>query len=188
MEVAVGLASDPERAVRVSPRFRRTLFFTALAVGLLAALVLAWTSVGTGKQSDDRATREDVMSLASQFMLRKETFGPDDLDSSAHLTDYQKRVHELISAKLAASFDKDLPAAEALVAKQGLSSAAKVYATGVSTLDADTATVLVTGATSYSYTEGQSGQAVFRTTVTLVRIDGAWKVDGFAELPAGGAA
>jgi GTP-binding protein len=54
-------------------------------------------------------------------------------------------VAELITPKFDSSFEQNVPAAEATVAQGGLARTAEVYGTGVSSIDDDSATALVTG-------------------------------------------
>ena len=46
------------------------------------------------------------MSQSEQFMLRKETFGPDQLDDQGRLAEYRQQVAEMITPKLAAVFEE----------------------------------------------------------------------------------
>ena len=72
-----------------------------------------------------------------------------------------------------------------LVAQAGVSREADVFATGVSVIDADSATTLVAGSFTDSYAprgegEPQAQEPVpFRIEVSLVKTDGEWLVDDF---------
>jgi Mce-associated membrane protein len=173
----------PERTP--SAGFRRGLLVSLLAGLLVASGSLVWLAAHrTGSASDTQAEREQVMSLSEQFMLRMGTYGPDLLDDQGQMPDYRSGVKELITAKFATSFDTQVGAAEQLVKQTGVSRKADVYATGVSSIDGDSADVLVAGAFTDSY-KGKPGEPLaVRMQVSLVKVDGTWLVDNFAPLTA----
>jgi hypothetical protein len=166
----------------------------ALVVVACVALLL-WMSLG-GRASADGGLdlpdeREQAMSLTDQFVKRLGTYSPDMLDDSGQMPDYREQVREVITPKFAADFDKEVATAEQLVAQGGITRTADVFATAVSTIDDDSARVLVAGAFTDSYQQGSgaggSGKAravdqeplPFRFTVDLVVIEGEWLVDDF---------
>jgi hypothetical protein len=169
--------------------FRLVLAAVLLAVILAASATAAtlWATRG-GSAGDTQAGREEVMAQTEQFMLRMGTYGPDLLDDSGEMPDYRAGVKEVITPKFAASFDKEAGAAEQLVAQAGVSRVPDVFATGVSSLDEDSARTLVAGSFKDSYTV--KGKTVdqepipFRIEVSLVRIDGKWLVDDFSPVGA----
>ena len=59
------------------------------------------TAASDAAQTD----REAVMSQAEQFVLRLNTYGPDQLDDQGHLTEYRDQVKEVITPKFAADFE-----------------------------------------------------------------------------------
>jgi len=181
--------SSPASADPRSQLFRLVLAAVLLVV-ILAASVTAVTLFATrgGEGGDTQAGREEVMAQTEQFMLRMGTYGPDLLDDSGAMPDYRAGVKEVITPKFAASFDKEAGAAEQLVAQAGVSRVPDVFATGVSSLDEDSARTLVAGSFTDSYTG--KGKTVdqepipFRIEVSLVRIDGEWLVDDFSPVGA----
>ncbi|MDO9397868.1 MAG: hypothetical protein Q7T71_15080, partial [Herbiconiux sp.] len=134
---------------------------------------------------DDPRERELVLSQANQFMIRINTYGPSDLDKQLKMPGYVTRVTEVITPKLAVDFDKSVTYAEQSVAQAGLARSIQLYATGAESLDADVATVLVTGAIKQSYPdptkEGRIEYAPqqFRYEVSLVKTGNTWLVDDF---------
>jgi Mce-associated membrane protein len=178
--------SGPPKA----PRFRRYLLAGLVAATVAGLVVLAWLvstravdAVGVeGDQAQLQRDREAVMAQTEQFMLRMGTYGPDLLDGGA-MPDYRERVKEVITPKFAVSFDKEAATAEQLVAQARISREAEVFATGVSAIDADSATALVAGTFTDSYPDSRSQQAPepapFRIEVSLVKVDGTWLVDNF---------
>ena len=114
-------------------------------LGLLVALVLvlvgslAWTGylvatrtsgasgslperVGTVLTGKDAiaAEREQVMDVASQFMLRVNSYGPDDLAEDGTMPDYRERVGELITPAFRTDFESQVGTAEQTVAQAQL--------------------------------------------------------------------
>lgn len=137
--------------------------------------------------SGQQAEREVVMSQARQFMLRANTYGPEQLGEDGSLGDYRTLVEEVITPKLATSFQKEVTAAEQIVAQTGATRDTEVFSTGVATLDDDSATALVAGTftTSYPDKDGEprpTEPVPFRVQVTLVHTEGEWLVDDFAPI------
>ena len=171
----------------------RLVLLGVLVVALLAAAgTLVWLLGGRrGAAADEQRQREAVMSQAQQFMLRLNTYGPDLLDSKGQMPKYRKLVTDVITPKFESSFENGVVAAEQTVAKAGVSRTAKVFAVGVSSMDADSATALVAGSFTQSYPDAK-GKAVpdqpapFRIEVSLVKTHGRWLVDDFT--PVTGAA
>jgi Mce-associated membrane protein len=172
-------------------RLRRVLAVVLAAVVVLCVVLLAWMAAG-GRSSasgglDLPREREQAMSLTDQFVKRLGTYSPDMLDDSGQMPAYREQVREVITPKFAADFDKEVATAEQLVAQGGITRSAEVFATAVSSVDDDSARVLVAGAFTDSYTQGTGEKArtvdqeplPFRFTVDLVRIEGEWLVDDF---------
>ncbi len=190
-------------------------FRLGLTVALVLVLVgsLAWTGylvatrtsgatgnlaerVGTVLTGDNvvAAERERVMDVASQFMLRVNSYGPDDLAEDGTMPEYRESVAELITPAFRADFDTQVGTAEQTVVQAQLGREAEVYGTGVSTMDADSATALVAGAFTNTYPGNgrqadervESEPASFRVRVTLVKVAGEWLVDDFAPVTGAG--
>ena len=180
-----------------SPPRWRILLAVALTLVVVACLgVLVWLTTG-GRASADGGLdhpeeREEVMSLTDQFVKRLGTYSPDMLDRSGQMPAYREQVREVITPKFAADFDKEVATAEQLVAQGGITRTADVFATAVSSVDDDSARVLVAGAFTDSYAQGEGKQArtvdqeplPFRFTVDLVVIEDEWLVDDFTPVSA----
>ena len=166
----------------------------ALVVAACVAL-LVWMSVA-GASSDGGLDlpdeREQAMSLTDQFVKRLGTYSPDMVDGTGLMPDYRAQVREVITPKFAADFDKEVATAEQLVAQGGITRTADVFATAVSSIDDDSARVLVAGAFTDCYEQGKGAKAAtvdqeplpFRFTVDLVMIEGEWLVDDFTPVSA----
>ena len=186
---------DPAAAPRRA-RLRRVLAGVLAAVVVICVALLVWMAAGGRPTSsgglDLPREREQAMSLTDQFVKRLGTYSPDMLDDSGQMPAYREQVREVITPKFAADFDKEVATAEQLVAQGGITRSAEVFATAVSTIDDDSARVLVAGAFTDSYTQGTGDEArtvdqeplPFRFTVDLVRIEGEWLVDDFTPVSA----
>ena len=186
---------------RLTPRGRSALGRQVVAAALALVVVvcvalLLWMTLG-GRASGDGGLelpdeREQAMSLTDQFVKRLGTYSPDMLDDSGQMPDYREQVREVITPKFAADFDKQVATVEQLVAQGGITRTADVFATAVSSIDDDSARVLVAGAFTDSYRQGKGDDArtvdqeplPFRFTVDLVVIDGDWLVDDFTPVSA----
>jgi hypothetical protein len=170
----------------------RVLLLGVLVVALLASAgILVWLLADRRGEADDvRSQREEVMSQTEQFVLRLNTYGPEQLDDQNHLPDYERQVTEVITPKFATDFEQSgLPIAEKVVAQSGYARAAKVYGVGVESMDDDSATAIIAAGLSGSYpdpkhlddaTKRVSTPAdVLRWEVKLVKVDGTWLVDDY---------
>ncbi|MDN4159853.1 hypothetical protein [Nocardioides abyssi] len=160
-----------------------------LALGLVTSLVLGvvrWSGV-LGDADEVQAEREAVMAQARQFMLRLNTYGPDDLEGE-QMPDYRESVGEVMTPKFRTSFEQGVVAAEQTVVEASVGRVAEVFAAGVSDLTDDKATALVAGSFTSSYPRDggkpdgprvDDEPVAFRVRVQLVRSDGSWLVDDF---------
>jgi Mce-associated membrane protein len=187
----VALPPAPAGA-RLTPRVRVAVAASLALVVAVCVALLIWMTV-SGRASADGGLdlpdeREQAMSLTDQFVKRLGTYSPDMVDDSGQMPEYREQVREVITPKFAADFDKEVATAEQLVAQGGITRTADVFATAVSSIDDDSARVLVAGAFTDSYEQGSGDTSrivdqeplPFRFTVDLVVIDGEWLVDDFS--------
>lgn len=177
---------------RLTPRVRLAIASVLALVVAVCVALLIWLSVSDRASADGGLDlpdeREQAMSLTDQFVKRLGTYSPDMVDDSGQMPDYREQVREVITPKFAADFDKEVATAEQLVAQGGITRTADVFATAVSSIDDDSARVLVAGAFTDSYQQGEGDDATtvdqeplpFRFLVDLVVIDGEWLVDDFS--------
>ncbi len=182
--------STPDPAPARAAGWRRPLLvgLVVVIVGCLASLVFLAVD---GRDADDdsgspQAQREELMSQVSQFVLRINTYGPELLDAQNTMPDYVEGVSELMTAKFGAGFKESVLIPEQQVAQTGYGRTAQVYAVGVSTMDADSATVLVAFGRTDSYPDPEApdqrvelGEDPERWEVELVTSDGEWLVDDY---------
>lgn len=185
-------------------RWRRVLVL--VCAGLLAACIVVLTYLVASDPAEDRSPgervtslfsdddyeaeeRESAMAQSKQFVLRLHTYGPQYLDAENQMPEYRELVSELMTAKFAADFEKNVTYAEQAVAQAGAGRAAEVFSTGVSSLDPDSATVLVAGSFTNSYPNPNDAEQridtdslPFRYEITLRKVDGEWLVDKFTPI------
>ena len=180
-EASEKLTGEPSTGERSGATFRVVVLGVLVVVLLAACGTLIWLLAGRQGQAEDlQSEREAVMAQTDQFMLRMGTYGPDLLDSHGQMPEYRSRVEAVITPKFATSFDKQAGTAEQLVAQSGVSRKADVFATGVSSIDSDSATALVAGTFTDTYKKGGQQEPVpFRISVSLVKTGGKWLVDDF---------
>lgn len=191
-------------APRRSPGLRPVLVlvFAVVLIGCLASLTyLAGERAPSGASFSEQVSaifkpdttladeREVAMSQSKQFVLRLNTYGPQLLDGENAMPKYRALVKEVTTAKFGADFEENAGLAEQTVAQAGVGRVAEVFSTGVSALDADSATVLVAGSFTNSYPNPQDPEErvdtdslPFRFEVSLDKIDGTWLIDDFIAL------
>ena len=181
---------------RLTPRVRLAIASALGVVVVVCVGLLIWLSVSDRASADGGLDlpdeREQAMSLTDQFVKRLGTYSPDMVDGSGQMPDYREQVRAVITPKFAADFDKEVATAEQLVAQGGITRTADVFATAVSSIDDDSARVLVAGAFTDSYEQGTGKKSrtvdqeplPFRFTVDLVMIEGEWLVDDFTPVSA----
>ena len=80
------------------------------------------------------------------------------------MPEYRDLVTEVITPKFGTDFEENVPAAEQTVAQAGVGPHRRVYATGVSTIDPDSATALVAGSFTNSYPRDRGRHRARRAT------------------------
>ena len=183
---------DPTPDHQPNRTFRLVLLVGLLVVLVASAATLGWLLVDRDGGSSDAAQsdREAVMSQTEQFVLRLNTYGPDQLDEQGHLTEYRDQVKEVITPKFASDFETSgLPIAEETVKTAGYGRTAKIYGLGVESIDEDSATVIVAAGMTGSYPDPKhpddaskrvdADEDVLRWEVDLVKVDGKWLVDDY---------
>jgi Mce-associated membrane protein len=192
--MAIPAASRPVTTGTEPPRsatFRLVLLVVLVVVLLASAAVLTWLLVDRRGEADGvQSEREAVMSQTEQFVLRLNTYGPDQLDDQGHLAEYKDQVSEVITPKFGSDFETSgLPIAEQTVSQASYGRTAEVFGVGVESLDDDSATAIVAAGLTSSYPDPRhrddpsrrvsADQDVLRWEVDLVRTDGKWLVDDY---------
>jgi len=152
------------------------------ALSLLVAAVLVYRSAhltdapyglsSSGQRIPSDTERHKVVAVAEQFCLRVDAFDGDNPDA------YQKSVTEMLTTKYKKAFDTEFAAIQQLGVQKGQSGKGTIVASGVGSLDADSATVLVVHDNTITSTAGTT-ERHSRWTVQLDKVDGRWLVDDF---------
>lgn len=132
---------------------------------------------------DESLDHEQALGAAEDFVTRFNTYGPQLLAKDHTMPKYEA-LRDVMSSKFAAVFSKEAPAAEATVRATGVRSIGRVYTAGVSSLEDDTAQVIVASTVTYGYPNPQRKGAWLtskpqgrRWVVSLVKQHGRWLID-----------
>jgi Mce-associated membrane protein len=157
----------------------------ALTGVLALLLVVGVAGVGWGMTELDESrenleTRADVARVAEQFTAQVNEYDAGSVD------EYKTSVSRLLSTKFRAEFDQAMEDIVASVQQAEMRSRGEVLASGVATVDPDSARVLVV-ADAEVETVFDTRQRHFRWEVSLVKVDGRWLVDDFEPVTDGAA-
>lgn len=166
----------------------RTRGFIALGLVVLTALAVLVAAVmvyrashptdepfslsNSGQSIPSDSLRHEVVAVAEQFCLRMDAVDGSDVDG------YKKKVSELLTTKQKTKFDSSFAEFEKLGVSKDLKGTGTVLASGVSEVDADSATVLVAHDSTIKDTSGTTDRH-YRWTVALRKVHGDWLVDDF---------
>lgn len=157
---------------RLSPALRRAMA-AVLVVLLVAGVGFGLFFLDRRQAAEEQlAVRAEVADVAERFTAQVNNYDAGSVD------DYQQRVGELLSTKFRAEFEEAMTEIVASVEEAEMDSRGTVLASGVATVDQDSARVLVVADAEVS-TVFDSRQRHFRWEVSLVKVDGQWLVDDF---------
>jgi Mce-associated membrane protein len=151
----------------------------AIIAAVLVLVILAGaavTAVLVSKRADIESrldARRTVAQVAERFTVQFNTYQPDDVDG------YTESVQQMLSTSAKQAFDNRLSDITKLITSTKLESDGQVLASGVSSLDQDSAEVLVVADAQTDSTAGAT-QRHFRWEISLVQVDGTWLVDDFS--------
>ncbi|HEX6486670.1 MAG TPA: hypothetical protein VF012_08160 [Nocardioidaceae bacterium] len=146
----------------------------AVLVLLLVAAVAAgiWGFARLSSAEKEIDARADVVRVAEQFAVAVNNFDSNSVD------DYRSTVSELLSTKFRGEYDKAMEDIVTSVQEAEMESEGEVLASGVATIDDDSARVLVVSDATVK-TVFDERQRHFRWEVSLVKVEGKWLVDDF---------
>lgn len=151
----------------------------AAMVAVLALLLVAAVAAGTwgytrlSAAQKELDVRADVVRVAEQFTVAVNNY------DSASVDQYKSDVDKLLSTKFQAEFNQAMQDIVSQVQQAKMKSDGKVLAAGVSTIDDDSAKVLVVADADVKTVYDQRKRH-FRWEVSLVKVDGTWLVDDFS--------
>lgn len=159
----------------LSPKVRKLM--AAVFIGLVTVSALATVALlvllGRIEDTDSAAdSRRDVVRVAERFTVQVNNYDSQSVD------DYKTAVSSMLSTKFSDEFDKAMEDIVKSVQEAEMDSEGKVLASGVASLDQDSAQVLVV-ADADVQTVFDTRQRHFRWEISLVRVDGEWLVDDF---------
>jgi Mce-associated membrane protein len=156
----------------------RRLLSYGLSAGIVVALAFAvvLTVFGSGgstaASTEDSRLRQQVQRVAAAFATNVNTYSSSDIAS------YTQRVRPMLSDSFERSFSRAIRGVVAQMRTAKIRSRGEVLVTGVSSLDPDSATVLVVCDADVHTAVGSRARH-FRWEVDLIRRDGRWLVNGF---------
>jgi Mce-associated membrane protein len=163
--------ADPDRT-----RLRRTLAVVFAVVAALALILLVVEVVALRPRADEADARQDDRSAAVRAAERF-TVQVNNYDV-ASIDDYQSSITPLLSPKFKGEFEKAMSDIVTSVKQSKMTSEGRVLTSGVSSLDPDSAQVLVVSDASVKTVFDRRARH-FRWEVSLVKIDDRWLVDNF---------
>lgn len=188
-----------------SPALRRLVLLLLLGL-LVVALVLAAVEItrkGAGGDPLDKIQsmrhpaanaaldREEALGRAQDLVTRFNTYGPDLLDSAGKMPKYDA-LSEDMTSKFSSVFLSNSALAAATVKQTHVRRSAQVLASGVVSIDDDTAQVIASGVARFAYPNPKKkGTWIdfdperFRYSVSLVKQHGQWLVDDLDDLDDG---
>lgn len=162
-----------------APARPRLLLAGLLVLALIASLV--WLAIGlaaaaTGDEEARGQDREAVILRAREYVDAAWNYGAGDLDDEQQLTDYRDRVTPLITTSFASEFEKTVPVLQQLINDEGFARQTEVDHVGVETLDADSATAIVSGTITETQGDRQLAPSPFFWELDLEKVDDVWLV------------
>lgn len=157
----------------LSPRLSRWIAGVLALVLVLAGALAIWQRSVLVEAEDELDGRRDVARVAERFAVAVNNYDSTSVDA------YKSSVGDMLSTKFRADFDKAMEDIVTQVQEAQMESSGEVLASGVATLDRDSARVLVV-ADAVAKTVAGERQRHFRWEVSLVKVDGEWLVDDFS--------
>ena len=162
---------EPRRPV-LSASLRRTMAVVLTVLLVVSAGVGLWSFQQLRESDAELETRAYVARVAEQFTVSVNNYDSESVE------DYQSTVSRMLSTKFQTEFAKAMEDIVASVQQAQMDSKGTVLASGVATVDDDSARVLVVADADVK-TVFDNRQRHFRWEVALVKVDGTWLVDDF---------
>jgi Mce-associated membrane protein len=170
------VSAEPDQfGNRRPPPVTRAVPWVFAALAVASAVVAAtgwWIAREPGPAVARVEQRGEVTRVAEQFTVRVNNYDSKSVDA------YKQSVGQLLSTKFKADFDQAMEDIVAQVEEAQMESQGEVLASGVATLDDDSARVLV-AADAVVETVFDERQRHFRWEISLVKVEGEWLVDDF---------
>ncbi|HEX6516915.1 MAG TPA: hypothetical protein VF049_15200 [Nocardioidaceae bacterium] len=161
----------------VSPRLSRAMAAVLAGLVAVALVVLALELLVLRPRYQDvqsqKQARTDVVRVAQRFTVEVNNYDAKSIDG------YKQRIAPMLSTRFRGEFDHAMKDIMASVKQTDMSSKGQVLASGVASLDPDSAEVLVVSDAEVK-TVFDTRVRHFRWEVSLVKVDGRWLVDDFS--------
>lgn len=168
---------DRAETVETAAPHRSSSLRAVLAVVLTLLIVVSGAAIAflLDQRSEVQASvdaRHEVARVAEQFTVRVNNYDSESVE------DYKASVSEMLTTKFSDEFDKAMEDIVTSVQEAEMDSEGTVLASGVASLDQDSAEVLVVADADVK-TVFDTRQRHFRWEISLVKVDGSWLVDDF---------
>lgn len=161
------------------PRLVLALLLLALLVAAMIVGSLAWADLRRAEQA--REDRAEVLRVSELFATRANNF------SSAEADAYERSVTPLLTTRYEKEWTSRFAELRKYDGTETVTSEGTVRASGVASLDVDSATVLVVADTQVVL-QGQELNGALRWQVDLFKVDDRWLVDDYIRVGPGGVA
>ncbi len=141
-----------------------------------------FSPLNSGRTLSDSGDVGRVKAVSEQFALRMDSLSSKDVPG------YIKNVAEVLTTRCRADFEKSEAALAGSIGSVAFTTKGLVRATGVATLDDDSATVMIVHDSQKTAESGQSLLSAYRWTLNLRKVNGTWLVDQFVDPDRGGKA
>jgi len=138
--------------------------------------------LNSGRELDDSGEVGRVKAVSEQFALRMDSLSSKDVPG------YIDNVAEVLTTRCRADFEKSESALTGSIGTVAFETQGFIRSTGVTTLDDDSATVMVVHDSQKTAESGQSLLSAYRWTISLRKVNGTWLVDKFLDPDRGGEA
>ena len=167
--------TDSSRGGRsaLSPTVRMVMAAVLALLVVVSAVAIAVLLDKRGNVESALDARRDVVRVAERFTVQVNNYDSGSVD------DYKAAVSAMLSTKFRDEFEKAMTDIVKSVEEAEMDSEGTVLASGVASLDQDSAQVLVVADADVK-TVFDTRQRHFRWEVSLVKVDGTWLVDDFA--------
>lgn len=165
---------DPPTGDRfaLSPRVRMVMAAVLALLVVVSTIAITVLVDKRGSVESALESRRDVARVAERFTVQVNNYDSDSVD------DYKSSVGSMLSTKFGDEFDTAMEDIVKSVQQAKMDSEGSVLASGVASLDQDSARVLVVADADVK-TVFDTRQRHFRWEVSLVKVDGEWLVDDF---------
>ncbi len=168
--------SSGPRASRMSPRLRWAVTAVLALLAVLALVAVVLEVVVLRPRYQDVSAQQDARSAAvraaERFTAQVNNYSVGSIDH------YESSITPMLSPKFKGEFDKAMQDIVASVKQAKMTSKGQVIASAVSSLDPDSAQVLVVADANVK-TVFDTRVRHFRWQISLVQLNGKWLIDNF---------